>query len=62
MYDRVLGLDEFPVKVTLAEHSKQNIYSEVAQLTSKVTLIIVESAFLTGEGCDHDFTEEGNLC
>lgn len=61
MNDGVLRLDEFPVEIAFAEHSEQDIHSKITQLTCKIALIVVISALITGEGGDHDLSEEGDL-
>lgn len=61
MNDCVLRLDELPIEIALAEHSEQDIHSEVAQLAGEVALIVVKPAFFAGEGGDHNLSEEGDL-
>lgn len=61
MNDRVLRLDEFPVEVTFAEHSEQDVDAEIVELASEVAFVVAEAALLAGEGGDHDLSEEGDL-
>lgn len=61
MNDGVLGLDELPVEIALAEHSEQDIHPKVAQFASEVALIVAISALLACERGDHDLSEEGDL-